>query len=257
MAASSWGSRHPGGGWNIAPFPATGQTAVRTSAPLGWICLQAESDENLSVLVELGDQAPDPTAGYGGWDEIDRQRDKALSRWTGFKALALDVDLWIDGYETRTPVDSIIDTLEALAGRGRKRTGGEPPKLIVDTAGLMRHDVTVFPNVRWVIVDLQWSQSEDESIVGDDGTRLRACCTITLREHVDAARLQDRALQSRLAHADKSFVASKRYTVKAGDTLISIARKRLGDPGRWLQLAEINGIRDPTAVKPGASIRLP
>jgi hypothetical protein len=36
-----------------------------------------------------------------------------------------------------------------------------------------------------------------------------------------------------------------------------VARKKLGDAGRWPELAQLNGIRDPLAVKAGARIRLP
>jgi nucleoid-associated protein YgaU len=38
---------------------------------------------------------------------------------------------------------------------------------------------------------------------------------------------------------------------------MSIARRELGDAGRWTEIAKLNGMRDPRAVKPGARIRLP
>ncbi len=48
----------------------------------------------------------------------------------------------------------------------------------------------------------------------------------------------------------------KVYTVKAGDTLASIARGEMGDEGRRFELASLNGLRDDTALTPGARLKL-
>jgi LysM repeat protein len=48
--------------------------------------------------------------------------------------------------------------------------------------------------------------------------------------------------------------ATKTYTVKAGDTLQSIAAMRLGDESLWQYLASINSIKSPYTVLPGQVI---
>lgn len=48
-----------------------------------------------------------------------------------------------------------------------------------------------------------------------------------------------------------------RYTVRTGDTLGSIARRLLGDAGRWQEIADANGITDPRALQIGAVLTIP
>lgn len=238
--------------------PLVGPSARDTAVPVGWARLQAEDNPTLSILVELGEAAPQVTQGYGGWDEIERRGRVSLTSWAGFKPVGIDLELSLDDFAAGKSVEPVIDVLEALAGRGRKATGGQPPVLIVDTAGVMPHDAHSDPDTRWVIQDLAWAD-DDSTIVNEHGNRVRANVTVSLLQHVSDDRLQDRALAARvkLQAQQKTSGAKRRYTVKTGDTLISIARRQLGDPGKWVQLAKLNGLRDPRAVKPGAQIRLP
>jgi nucleoid-associated protein YgaU len=49
------------------------------------------------------------------------------------------------------------------------------------------------------------------------------------------------------------------YTIKAGDTLYRIARKYLGDGGRYMELLRLNQdiLKNPILIEPGKVIRLP
>lgn len=47
------------------------------------------------------------------------------------------------------------------------------------------------------------------------------------------------------------------YTVRAGDTLGAIARRLLGDEGRWQDIARANGISDPRALAIGRVLTIP
>lgn len=49
------------------------------------------------------------------------------------------------------------------------------------------------------------------------------------------------------------------YTVRAGDTLSGIAKKKLGDAGRWPEIFELNRdvISDPDEIFPGQVLVLP
>jgi LysM repeat protein len=46
------------------------------------------------------------------------------------------------------------------------------------------------------------------------------------------------------------------YTVKAGDSLAKIALKIFGDAGKWRELADLNGIADPSKIKVGQVLNL-
>lgn len=48
-----------------------------------------------------------------------------------------------------------------------------------------------------------------------------------------------------------------RHTVLADESLASIATQKFGQPGAWRAIADINGIDDPGAVRPGDLIYLP
>lgn len=47
------------------------------------------------------------------------------------------------------------------------------------------------------------------------------------------------------------------YTVRAGDTLSSIARTQLGNAQRWEEIARLNGIQPPYGLRVGQVLRLP
>ena len=47
------------------------------------------------------------------------------------------------------------------------------------------------------------------------------------------------------------------YVVKAGETLAQIARKTLGSERYVKDIAELNGIKDPSRVTPGTRLKLP
>ncbi|MFF9894985.1 N-acetylmuramoyl-L-alanine amidase [Streptomyces longispororuber] len=62
----------------------------------------------------------------------------------------------------------------------------------------------------------------------------------------------------RLRHpASWSPGEAQRYTVRAGDTLWSIAASRLGDGARWAEIARLNGLRDADAISVDQTLKLP
>jgi len=54
----------------------------------------------------------------------------------------------------------------------------------------------------------------------------------------------------------KEQLRLKVYTVKAGDTLASIAREEMGGEGRRFELASLNGLRDGAVLTPGSRLKL-
>ncbi|MCB9550601.1 MAG: LysM peptidoglycan-binding domain-containing protein [Myxococcales bacterium] len=51
--------------------------------------------------------------------------------------------------------------------------------------------------------------------------------------------------------------AASTYTVQSGDTLSKIAERVLGDPNRWREIAALNNIADPRALRVGQTLQIP
>jgi nucleoid-associated protein YgaU len=82
----------------------------------------------------------------------------------------------------------------------------------------------------------------------------------------DAVRAGEKEVRAKLdaavASARETAEAAKAllYTVKAGDTLGTIAKASLGDASRWTEIYELNKAAigaDPNMVKAGVVLRLP
>jgi nucleoid-associated protein YgaU len=59
------------------------------------------------------------------------------------------------------------------------------------------------------------------------------------------------------AQSQAASTASRTYTVQSGDCLMGIARNLLGDPHRWREIADLNGIGPPYTIYPGKQLKLP
>ncbi len=93
------------------------------------------------------------------------------------------------------------------------------------------------------------SVSAKYTLFSPDGTPLRAVCTVALEELANEPKKQNPTsggLQPRNAH-----------TVREGDSLATIAYREYGDPARWRDLAEVNGIDDPLRLRPGQVVLVP
>lgn len=82
-----------------------------------------------------------------------------------------------------------------------------------------------------------------------DGTPARATMDISMKEIKEKGEDQAGRLQS----AD----FAKRYLVRQGDTLSSIAGEMYGDPAGWRPIADENGLDDPLSLKPGRELVIP
>lgn len=220
----------------------------------GWVKLRAPGHDALSLLCELGDNPPTVTQGYGGWEEVDRPANIALTMWRGHQPLGVELQVFLDDFARDRSIEGAYQVLEAMAGRGEKRLGGEPPALIVNTAGVMPHDRTLSEDARWVVTNLGVDQAT--VVVNDQGNWTRAAVTVGLLQHV-----ADSGLAMRLGEVRKRVKATtgkRTYVTRKGDTLVSVARKKLGDAGRWPEIAKLNKIRDPRKpLKPNTRLRLP
>ncbi len=85
--------------------------------------------------------------------------------------------------------------------------------------------------------------------VADDGMPLHAVCNLTLKESPSPLPLTNPTSGGRPGR--------NRHVVLADETLMSIASGAFGNPGAWRAIAEVNGVDDPTAVRPGDVLYLP
>jgi hypothetical protein len=240
--------------------PQTGSGIAAETPPIGWARLTAVDNSRLSILCELGPGVPRVTQGYAEWQETDRPNNISFTRWTGYKPISVELALELDDLTNDRSVEDAVTILEALAGRGRVRPGHgsfdylQPPQISVNTAGVMPYDEHNFPGMRWVVNGLDWD--DEDAITNDHGNRVRAPVTVTLLQYIDNDRLESRALTAR-KRLRAQRPARHNYTVRDGDTAMTIARRELGDPGRYQEILRLNGLRDPRALRRGAVIKLP
>lgn len=215
---------------NYARLPSTAKIGLRSIPP------------GRSVDLILDDDPPVFAIGGGGWVTTDRWGRKAITSWSGVQPSRLTFSALLDAkFAGKDDIESDIDELEAMfAPRGDFNA---PRHITVVGA-------SPGTNLVWLFNGLDWKPSLRTA----DGKRRIAPCDITLLEFVDpdevirpTKRAQDASNRKRL------------YTVKAGDTLSSIARTQLGDARRAPDIRRENlpALRDARSLKPKMQILLP
>jgi nucleoid-associated protein YgaU len=248
--------------------------------PVGFVTLRC-SDPPTVLTMRLGEDRPNVTAGYGGWDEVQRPRRTAAITWTGTPVRRMDLAVLIDSFAAGTSVEADIAQLERLA---RPRPGGSPPSLTLDAAG----GHIPYRGLTWVADSIAWGDAE----MNTAGNRTRQAATLSLVEYATDKLVVERApANARRAKAkassgtsNKKGAAVKRKSASRGkssrsgaralargaravsasasvayegEDLASIAARELGDATRWREIADLNDIRDPRAIVIGQVLRLP
>jgi hypothetical protein len=240
----------------------------------GWVRV-VSSDPPVSLTVRLGDGRPNVDAGYGGWSEVARPRRRPLSIWVGSPGLRMTLPVVLDGFRAGRSVERQISRLESLSLP--TASDGAPPRIrLVARGGAVPHTDRV-----WVVDSLTFA---DGAIMNAAGDRTRQPVTVALLEYIADVRVNEKSTTSQMraqaARAkSKAGAARKRVvaghgrpkagassrasssapvgTFGAGEDLLSIAARELGDADRWVEIAALNGIRDPRSIAPGQPLRLP
>jgi hypothetical protein len=209
----------------------------------------------------LGDGAGTPTGGYGGWQLVTRDRAISLTEWQGKEPLQIDIPILFDGFAEGISMDSTIKVLEKMAGMGIG--GNEPPIMTFNSGGVIPWDYHNAHWIDWVISNIQWGDVHR----GPGGETLRAVATVTVTQFIDddilsklspAARRRNKGKNKTKAGTERAGAKHKTYVVKKDhESLVTIAKKELGDGSRWHEIAKLNNIRDPKATKKGQVLRLP
>jgi hypothetical protein len=238
---------------------------------VGWVTISTK-DPPLTVTARLSEERPNIEQGFGGWDEIERPRRAPLTTFKGTPALHLSLSILLDAWKTGISIERQIAALERM-GRP-SASNGEPPHVkISSTGGAIPYQART-----WLVGGLSYG----DALMNRSGDRVRQQITLSLIEYVADVRLvelsaatrrRQRAAAQRKRHgaAAKRIVAKKsakskpkRSSTRAsddvfgtGEDLLTLAARELGDANRWVEIAALNGLRDPRAIAPGQTLRMP
>jgi hypothetical protein len=214
--------------------------------------------------------------GVGGWAEDPHARAKATTRWEGTPLHRVTLDIHLDAVRrfTASGARDIETECATLHRWGLPVTPGdplsEPPKIQIRWS--------YGQQLRWVIQDIAWNRLVLDP---DSGRRIQADVTVDLLEHHAAVlalspveQAQARPWVSQRPAGTEGGAAEpgnferpgarRLYTVRAGDTLSSIAARELGSAGRWPEIYALNSppasqtlLNGPDLIVPGQVLTLP
>jgi len=156
----------------------------------------------LDVLA--GDQGPHVTSGYAKWEVVNRWGRAGAMQFDGYAPVTIEIPIRFEstGFGdsgVRTSVESDIETLEQMGGRGRfpgASTGMPGPIKITctnskgDPVPLLAaiHQSGGYSNPhppKWVLTDISWGTSvPDEVFRNRYGARIRQTAVITVQQYV-------------------------------------------------------------------------
>jgi LysM repeat protein len=187
--------------------------------------------------------------GGGSWSVIRRPKARPATEWDGASERRLVFTLIFDGYAAGRVTSSGPGVVETDCRRLEELwdpSGDRRPAQVKFDYGPVGAGRT------WVIDDL----SHGDELLNAALERVYSEISVTLLEYVEPEVTLVPSVKYRSTQTD--VVASTRnYSVRAGESLASIAAARLGSASRWTELAQINGIRDPRSLKAGQTIRVP
>jgi hypothetical protein len=166
----------------------------------------------------------------------------------------LSVELLLDASDSKT--GSIKDDAKKLfammevdekVGKGKEKNTGRPPKVT-----LAWGDAPSFEA-------FAKSLTIQYTLFRENGDPVRALVKLTL---VQAEKVQDGSDGSQPSKAGqnpttRALPALGAHIVRDGDSLPSIANSAYGDPTRWREIADANGIDDPLRLPRGTSLSIP
>lgn len=238
-----------------SPKPNSKATTVSN---LGYVTFFS-ADPAYSVTMLLGDGSPTVTGGYAGWTTVARERKRALTEWHGNEPLELEIPILFDNWALGTSLEAEIKTLERLAGLDDSMD--EPPIIQFDSAGVVPYDAHDAKSKYWVISNLVMGDADRNAV----GNRVRQAATVTVLEYIEddtlasqtsaeRKRRAKRAAEKKRAAARKG-AGQRQYRINNGDTLRSVAARKLGKASRWKEIKKLNPkFRDPKKPLPAGQI---
>jgi len=205
------------------------------------------------VTGELGDGDWTVTSGRGGWQTVARPLKVGYTQWQGTDPLRVQGPVVFDNFAAGRSIEPELARFERLA---ELRPGQREPQTVqFDAGGWVPHDFKRDPRRVWVVETLE----EGEAARNTAGNRIRQDYTITLLEKVDAdtVRMLPTSAKPSKKTSQPRLERTRTIVVKRGEGLVNIAGRELGATGRWVEIAQLNGIRDPRSVREGQRIVIP
>jgi len=206
------------------------------------------------ALIGDAKYGPATASSSGGWQVVDRPKLVAATQWFDRSPMSLTMTCMFDSEVMfGSPGQSIEFYCQAMEAMLDKIPGTNQPAVFAITGpvpGTQR---------QYVVFGLEFMEAARDPIAG---FRTRQNFTLTLYEYNSAlftlstgstpAASAQAALNS--GSASQSFTL---YEVIAGDTLATIAANLLSNYMRWVDIGNLNNIRDPNNVVPGQQIKIP
>ena len=237
------------------PRPKNPKQAIEQNAPA--IAPVAPSRTQIRILCQelrtnqlydLGDGPIIPVAGFGGWEEINIPGQVNVTEYAGVETLKLDIPILLDGFVENQSQEAKLRSLLRLSRQFED--GDEPPVVQIFGAAM-----PIANGGHFIILGFDFDA--DITILNQGGTLVRTACIMHVSEFSDADTVRIKKRKKKGNKGGGTQVPPSHYTIKAGDTLFSIAMKFYGDRSAWERIANANGLRDPRNPPAGKKIKLP
>ena len=191
----------------------------------------------------------------GDWDAVDMPRRQQAIEYRGQPLRTLEFELLRDGYHHDDGVVRSVHPerrrLERMATPvGGRDAGGEPPVLQI-----LRMQPSWVRRTRWVITELT---DLDDDYIAERWRIVRCRYRVRMLEWRETE-VAEIAVEDVRREVDESSSggAARTHTVVAGDTLWALSDRFLGDPLRWTEIRDKNGIRDERNIQIGTVLKIP
>ena len=166
--------------------------------------------------------------------------------YTGAQSGSMTLRLFFDTTDGGNPVTTYTDQLlglmevdSSLPGTNENTNNARPPWVQFNWGSMHSFKAVVS------------SASVSFTYFSSQGTPLRATVDLTLTQYEDGKVFGPQNPTSGTPHPQRA------HRVQPGETLDRIAATHYGSPTNWRAIAEINGIEDPLALKPGRVLAIP
>jgi hypothetical protein len=182
---------------------------------------------------------PSPTAGtlgamFHGTDPATITITKARLIGPECKVMCDNLLSWL------SPASGLLGAVTSALMTAIGLDASKPPDLVVQWG----------PPVAGFMITAQLTKADVTYVrVSTDGIPIHAICNLTLKESPSPLSMTNPTSGGRPGR--------NRHVMHADESLMSIATTMFGTPNAWRVIAQVNGIDDPSAVKPGDVIYLP
>ncbi len=215
-------------------------------------------------ISRTGGTSASASSGGGGWQVVDRARQKAATEWLDYYPWVMTctclLDLAVQG-GTSVSLDSIEGWISALESFEMPVPGSQPPlPPILTLTGPVPHT-----DLFWVCSKLDFAGGDTGQIRNAAGERTQQGFTIQFTEYSPSTAIfstvaspaQIAAQNTGTAAGQTTLTGAATYTVIAGDTLQSIAVSQLGNVALWTQIALVNNLSASAILTPGQQLIMP